>query len=114
MYVCVCVYAQSCPTLCGPMDYTAHPAPLSIGFSKQEYWSGLPLPLPGDLPNPRIRPVFLESPALQLDSLLLVPPGKPKYSINMWLNIAKYSIFLKWDKYMYILYMDVSPYKYHL
>ena len=41
-------------------------APLSMGFSRQEYWSGLPLPFPGDLPNPGIKP---RSPALQADSL---------------------------------------------
>ena len=102
--VCVCVCAYSCATLCGPMDYTAHPAPLCIGFSRQKYWNGLPLPPPRDLPHPGIKPVFLESPALQLDSLPLVPHEKPKHSINMWLNIVKYSIFKKWDKYLYILY----------
>ena len=42
----------------------AHQAPLSLGFSRQEYWSGLPFPLLGDLPNPGTKPVFLESPAL--------------------------------------------------
>ena len=43
--------AQLCPTLCDPMDL-AHQTPLSTGFLKQEYWSGLPFPSPGDLPNP--------------------------------------------------------------
>ena len=43
-------------------------------FSRQEYWNGLPYPPPGDHPNPRIKP---RSPALQLDSLLTEPPGKP-------------------------------------
>ena len=38
--------AQSCPTLRDPMDYTAHPAPASMGLSRQEYWSGVPLPSP--------------------------------------------------------------------
>ena len=41
----------------------AHQAPLSMGFSRQEYWSGLPCPPPGDLPDPGIRSVSLESPA---------------------------------------------------
>ena len=50
--------------------------PLSMGFSRQEYWSGLPFPPPGDLPNPRIELMFLMSPALAGDSLPLVPPGK--------------------------------------
>ena len=42
----------------------AHQAPLSMGFSRQEYWSGLPCPAPGDLPDPGIKPVSLVSPAL--------------------------------------------------
>ena len=42
----------------------AHQAPLSKGFSRPEYWSGLPFPSPGDLPNPRIKAVFFMSPAL--------------------------------------------------
>ena len=46
----------------------AHQAPLSIGFSRQEYWSELPFPLPGDIPNPGIEAT---SPALQADFLLL-------------------------------------------
>ena len=45
--------AQSCPTLCNPV---AHQAPLFMGFSRQEYWSGLPFSSPGDLPNPGIKP----------------------------------------------------------
>ena len=53
----------------------AHQAPLSMGFSRQEYWSGLPCPAPGDLPNPGIEP---RSPALQVDSLTSEPPEKPK------------------------------------
>ena len=42
----------------------AHQTPLSMGFSRQEYWSGLPFPSPGDLPNPGIEPTSLTSPAL--------------------------------------------------
>ena len=53
-------------------------APLSMGFSRQEYWSGLPFPSPGDLPDPGIEP---RSPALQADALTSEPPGKP--NINM-------------------------------
>ena len=52
----------------------AYQAPLSMGFSRQECWSGLPYPSPGDLPNPGIKP---GSPALQADTLLSEPPGKP-------------------------------------
>ena len=52
----------------------AHQAPLSMGIFKQEYWSGLPFPSPGDLPDPGIEPV---SPALQVDSLPAEPSEKP-------------------------------------
>ena len=72
----MCLVAQSCLTLSGPMDY-ARQALLSMGFSRQEYWGGLPRPPPGDLPNPEIEP---RSPTLQADSLLSEPPGKPMNS----------------------------------
>ena len=52
----------------------AYQAPMSMGFSRQEYWSGLPLPSPGDLPNPGIES---GSPALQADTLTSEPPRKP-------------------------------------
>ena len=51
-------------------------APLSMGFSRQEYWSGLPFPSPGDLPDPGIEPMSPASPALQVDSLLTEPYAK--------------------------------------
>ena len=65
--------AQSCQTLFDPMG-VAHQAPLSMGLSTQEYWSGLPFPSLGYLPNPGIKP---GSPALQMDSLLSESPGEP-------------------------------------
>ena len=54
----------------------AHQASLSMGFSRQEYWSGLPFPSPGDLPDPGIKP---RSPALEADSLPCERPGKPVF-----------------------------------
>ena len=54
---------QSCLTLCNPWT-VAHQAPLSTGFSRQEYWSGLPCSPLGDLPTPRIEPMSLTPPAL--------------------------------------------------
>ena len=51
-----------------------------MGFSRQEYWSGLPFPSPGDLPNPGIEP---RSPALQADALTSEPPGKPTEVDNL-------------------------------
>ena len=47
----------------------AYQAPLSVGFSKQEYWSGLPCPPLGDIPDPGMKPTSPVSPALQMDSL---------------------------------------------
>ena len=55
----------------------AHQAPLSMGFSGQEYWSGLPFPSPGDLPDSGIEPVSLASPALADGCFTTVPPGMP-------------------------------------
>ena len=80
--------------------YIACQAPLSMGSSRQEYWSGLPFPSPGDLPHPGIEPV---SPALQVDSLPLSPGGKP-------VNSAIYCICLKylrqrgWERVVYFLF----------
>ena len=54
---------QLCLTLCDPWT-VAHQAPLSMGFSRQEYWNGLLFPPPGDLPDPGIEPASLTSPAL--------------------------------------------------
>jgi len=55
----------------------ACPAPLSMGFSRQEYWSGLPFPSPGDLPDPEIGQET-GSPSLQADSLSTEPLGKSR------------------------------------
>ena len=57
----------------------AHQAPLSMGFSRQEYWSRLPFPSPGDLPDPGIKP---RSPTLQTDSLSSEPLGNPRQHIK--------------------------------
>ena len=59
----------------------ARQAPLSVGSSRQEYWSGLPFPSPGDLPNPGMEP---RSPTLQADSWLSGPPGKPHLREQLW------------------------------
>ena len=60
----VCTLSTSCVQLVVTPWTIAHQAPLSMGFSRQEYWSGLPCPPPGDLPDPGIEPVSLMSPAL--------------------------------------------------
>ena len=58
-HVCCAKSLPSCLTLCDPMDYIALQAPLSMGFSRQECWSGLPCAPPGNLPDPGIEPVSL-------------------------------------------------------
>ena len=55
-------------------------APLSMGFSRQEYWSGLPLPSPGDLPNPGTEPMSL---TLADRFFVTEPPGKPEFTLNI-------------------------------
>ena len=63
----------------------AYQAPPSMGFSREEYWSGLPFPSPGDLPDPGIEP---GSPAFQADALTSEPPGKwPPLSLRVCLNL---------------------------
>ena len=61
----------------------AYQAPPSMGFSRQECWSRLPFPSPGDLPDPGIEP---GSPTLQADALQSEPPGKPNYIHKIVLN----------------------------
>ena len=68
-----------CPTLV-TLWTVASQDPLSMGFSRQEYWSGLPFPPPRNLPNPGIKP---RSPALQADSLLTELQGKPLICVCM-------------------------------
>ena len=58
----------------------AHQAPLSMGFSRQEYWSGLSFPTPGNLPDPGIEPASLVSPALAGEFFTTAPSGKPTSS----------------------------------
>ena len=70
MKMLVRVYAQSCPFLCDPM-MVAPQAPLSMEFSRQEYWIGLPFPTPGDLPDPGIEFPSLHLLHWQADSLPL-------------------------------------------
>ena len=75
-----------CPTLTTPWT-AACQAPLSIGLSRQEYWSGLPFPSPEDLPYPGIKP---GSPALQADSLLTELPGNSMYILRFVYTVCTY------------------------
>ena len=65
----------------------AHQASLSMEFSRQEYYSGLPFPSPGDLPDPGKEPEFLEPPALAGVFITTAPPGKPKLS---WVTVKSH------------------------
>ena len=58
-----------------------HQVPLCMGFHRQAYWSGLPFPSPGDLPNPGTEPASMVSPALQVDSLPLSHQGSPQQNV---------------------------------
>ena len=71
--VCGSLVIKSCPALVNPWT-VARQAPLSIGFLRQECWSGLPFPSPGDLPDPGTEPLSL---ALQADSLPTDQQGSP-------------------------------------
>ena len=78
-FSCVCLsgggglVAKSCPSHCNPMDCSP-PGSSVPGIFRQEYWSGLPFPSPGDLPDPGIEPA---SPALAGGFFTTLPPGKP-------------------------------------
>ena len=75
----VCVYPQvlSCVQLFVTSWTVVHQAPLSMRFPRQEYWSGLPFPTSGDLPQPGIEPVSLASPPLAGGFFINMPYGKP-------------------------------------
>ena len=72
--------------LFGTLQIIAHQAPLPMEFSRQEYWSGLPCPSPGDLPDPRTEPTSLAPPALPGRLSTTMPSGKPQ----SWQLLSKY------------------------
>ena len=74
---CVCMYACSVMSDSAIPRAVAHHAPLSMEFSRQEYWSELPFPTPGDLPNPGIKSMSPASPVLAGRFFTTVSPGKP-------------------------------------
>ena len=76
LYSWVLAQSLSHVWLCDPTNCNPPGSPLSMGFSRQEYWSGLPFPTPGDLPDSGIEPVSLASPALAGRFFTTVPPEK--------------------------------------
>ena len=85
----------------------AHQAPLSMGFSRQEYWSGLPCPSPGDLPDPGINP---SSPALAGGFFTAEPPGNPIYfsATSMILKSSKLQACSSWDRKVKVLKRELK------
>ena len=85
MYACLCAkLLQSCLTLYNTKDYSlVYRLLCSWGFSRQEYWSGLPFPSLGDLPDPGIGPITPAAPALQAGSLLQSHPGSWENSMKV-------------------------------
>ena len=94
----------SCVQLFGT-PWLAYLAPPSMGFSRQEYWSGVPFPSPGDLPNPGIEP---GSPAFQADALTSEPRGKPLQKIKISSLILKNPLFLLNTKNLCYIFMSVN------
>ena len=92
-----CVCARSYLTLCDPWT-VVHQVPLSLEFSRQENWGGLPFPSPGDLPNPGIKPVSLVSPALAGRFFTTASPEKPKEWAKHPLNIVIDHFYFFLDK----------------
>ena len=72
----------------------AYQAPLSMGFSRQEYWRGLPCPPPEDLPSPGIEPTSLLSPLLQVHSLPLSQQGRPRGYMYSIVNHVMYYLYV--------------------
>ena len=85
----MCVLSRSVMPVSATPWTVARQAPLSMGFSRQEYWSGLPCPPPGALPNPGIEP---RSPTLQEDSLLSEPPGKQRDCVQFSRSVVSNSL----------------------
>ena len=88
--VCVCMLSCfSCSQLFEPLWTVAHQAPLSMGFSRQEYWSGLSSRPPGDLPNQGLNQHLLSLLHQQTGSLPLSPSGKPHIYIYIYTTMCK-------------------------
>ena len=95
---CACVLSHfSCVQFLATLWTLAHQAPLSIGFSRQEYWSGLPWLSLGDLPNPEIELASLMSPALEDGFLPLVPSGNPQAGLDHYIiTVLGMSLSYRW------------------
>ena len=97
-----CFSHQAVFDLVTPRTVTCY-ASLSMGFSRKEYWSRLPFPSPGDLPDPGIEP---RSPALQTDTLLSEPPGKPYIYIYIYIMMGYHSAIKNDEILPFVTTMD--------
>ena len=103
-----------CVRLCVTLWTVARQAPQSLGFSRQEFWSGLPCPPPGNLPNPGIEP---KSPTLQVYSLPAEPPGKPNNLIMKSVKFSKvkgYKLIAKFRHKLKKVGKITRPFRYDL
>ena len=93
---CACILAQSLSRvwLFVTPGTLAHQAPLPMGFPRQEYWSELPFPSPGDPPNPGIEPASLASPALAGRFFTPAPPVKPNLNVAYILALKKKKVLI--------------------
>ena len=97
MCASVHVHAQSCPTLCNPMDCSSQGSSFH-GFSRQEYWSGLPFLPPGVFPTQGLNQSLLYLLQWQADSLLLHHMGSPRNRTDCWLSETENRRWVKWRK----------------
>ena len=101
--VCACMLSHFSRVRLFATPWTvASQAPLSMGFSRQEYWSGLPFPSRGDLPNPGME---LRSPTLQADSLPYEPPGKPNV---LWYWLSQTMVQFRQSKIVYMIFSSLN------
>ena len=91
---CVCAQSLSHVQLFATPWTIAHPAPLSMEFSKQEYWSSLPFPTPRDLPDPEIEPASLGPPVLAGRFFTTAPPKKPFLAVNLLSNELRKNVVI--------------------
>ena len=91
---------QLCPMLCDSMDCSLQ-APLSMGFSRQEYWSGLPYPPPGYFPTQGSNSSLFCLLHWQTGSLSLVAPGKPLFKYSWYTTSVNFCCIAKWLSYTY-------------
>ena len=104
MHVCMLSHF-SCVHLFAAFQTVAHQAPLSMEFSRQEYWSGVPCPLPGDLPDSGVQSESPAYPALQVDSLPTEAWGKPFLLVTGFNLLTKAVVIYVPKGYMSIIFI---------